>query len=180
MRAFTNNDCETAKAVAIDYFKKSVIDNNRTGLLGNYMKFKVSRDEGYGLADFEHPFIKSLYGISGRAINYKSHGLESSDYQLVSPEYYMDVIEGSDVLKSYTDKDPFTADEVRKTWSNDICKAPIELVNASGLSSAFNDEKQIDEAFYIVYLGICQELGVDSNEISIGDAYLDYLKKLYK
>ena len=178
-RAFTNNDSVTAKAVAIDYFKESVIDST-TGLLDKYMRFKVSRDQGYGLADFEHPFIKSLYGIVGRATNYKAHGLTSGDYQLVSPEYYIDVIEGSDVLKSYTDKDPFTVDEVRKTWSNDLYNAPIELVTANGLSSAFNDEKQIDEAFYIVYLGICQELGVDSNEVSIGDAYFDYLKKIYK
>ena len=178
-RAFANNDCITAKAVAMDYFKESVIDGTK-GLFDKYMRFRASRDQGYGLADFEHPFIKSLYGITGRAVNYKIYGLKSDDYQLVSPEYYMDMIEGSDVLKSYTDKDPFTADEVRKTWANDLYNAPLQLVNDSDLSSALNDEKHIDEAFYIVYLGICQELGVDSNEASIASSYLEYMEKKYK
>ena len=107
-RAFTNNGSATAKAVVMDYFKESVINNNETGFLRKYMRFKASRDQGYGFADFEHPFIKSLYGIIGRAANYKAYNLASGDYQPVSPKYYMDMIEGSDVLKSYTDKDPFT------------------------------------------------------------------------
>ena len=179
-RAFTNNDSVTAKAVAMDYFKKNVIDNHTAGLLDKYMKFKICRDKGYGLANFEHPFIKSLYGIAGRGINYKVYVLNSGDYQPVSPEYYMNMIEGSDVLKSYTDTDPFTTEEVRKTWSNDLYNAPLELVNANGFSSVINDEKQIDEAFYIMYLGICQELGMDPNETSIIDAYYDYLQKIYE
>ena len=182
-RAFTNNDCVAAKVVVEDYFQQSVIVGT-SGLFDQYMRFRASRDKGYGLANFEHPFIKCLYGIAGRVANYQINGFVSESYQVVSPEYYMGVIEESDALKSYTDSDPFNVDEVRKAWATDIYNAPIELVNSSNLSSILQDEKNIDEGFYLSYIVMCQESGQDPNEMTgivpVASAYLECMKKEYE
>ena len=182
-RAFSNNDCVAAKVVVEDYFQQSVILST-SGLFDKYMRFRASRDQGYGLANFEHPFIKALYGIAGRVANYQINGFASESYQVVSPEYYMGVIEESDALKSYTDSDPFNVDEVRKAWATDIYNAPIELVNSSDLSSILQDEKNIDEGFYLAYIVMCQELGQDPNEMTgivpVASAYLKCMKKEYE
>ena len=182
-RAFANNDCVVAKVVVEDYFQQSVIDST-SGLFDKYMKFRASRDNGYGLADFETPFIKALYGIAGRVANYQINSFASEGYPTVSPEYYMGVIEESDALKSYTDSDPFSVDEVRKAWATDIYNAPLELVNSSDLSSILKDEKNIDEGFYLTYVVICQELGEDPNKMTgivpVASAYLEYMKKEYE
>ena len=181
-RAFANNDCPTAKVVVIDYFIRDII---QAGLFTKYVPFVVSRESGSSAAamTMEVPFIKTLFGIAGRAMNYRMKGLSKENYQTLTSEDFIAIIEDSDALKSYTDKDPFTVDEVRKSWANDIYNAPLELIKSGKLSDMLENEKYVDEAFYITYVAICKDLKEDPEEAvsvyKITSVYLNYLKEYH-
>lgn len=176
-RAFAENQSVVAKTVATDYFILDVVSD---GLLSLYMRFAAFR-EGGSYAFMEEPFIKALYGIAGRAVNYLHNGLKQGNYQTITPGDFTSIIENSDVLKSYTDEDPFTADEVRETWSQDLYNSPLGIVHSSSLSSVLDEEEYVDALFYFAYIKLCvdedpaENVGVSK----IASVYLEYLKAYY-
>ena len=179
-RAFTDVKCVVAKAVATDYFMRDVIDN---GLLSLYMRFAISREKGsVSYAFMEEPFVKALYGVAGHAVNYLRNGMEQENYQTTIPGDFISIIENSDVLKSYTDSDPFTADEVRKQWAQDLYSSPLEIVHSSRLSSFLDKEEYVDALCYLAYTTLChdQEDSVENVGVAkIACVYMDYLKEYY-
>lgn len=177
-RAFDGNNCTVAKAVAVDYFIQDVV---RGEMLTQYMRFAISRAK-FSTAEMTEPFIKALYGVSGRAFNYYFNSQRSGDYEILTSDKIKAIIESSDVLKSYTDTDPFTADTVRETWAKDMCDSPLSIVRSSKLSDMLDKEEYIDELCYFAYTILRKDEkssgeGVCVTEIAV--AYSDYLKEIY-
>lgn len=177
-RAFTDSQCTAAKVVATDYFMSDIVER---GLLSLYISFDTSRAGG-SFAVMEEPFIKALFGVAGRVVNYKSKGLNGERYQSMAPDDFISVIEESDVLKSYTDTDPFAADEKRRSWTEKLYRAPLELVSSSRLNSLLNDEEYVDMLYYNTYIVLRsgQEASAESVSVAgVANAYLEYLKEFY-
>ena len=120
-RAFSNTECIAAKMVATDYFMSSVVDDE---LLKKYMRFALAREKGLSMADWNEPFIKALYGVVGRVANYLNNEAEEVNYRTLAAVDFESIIANNDVLKSYTDNDPFAADEVRAKWAEDLYNSP--------------------------------------------------------
>ena len=181
-RAFADNASTTAKSVFINYFKIDLTANSSCGLYKQYIRYYMGGHKSQrGAEQAYEVLIKYLHGIAGRVFHYSRYVLNSGDYQPISPEYYIEkIIAVNTELKSYTDKDPFTMDEVRKEWANDLYNAPLELVKSSELSSVLNDEKRISEAFYLVYLDICQRLGKDSDGTDGLTTYHNYMEEIHE
>lgn len=178
-RAFTDIECRTARVVAIDYFMYEVV---RAKLLNEYVSFAVSREKGSRLIEFEEPFIKALYGTAGHAFNYLKNDLQQEEYQTMTPADFLPVIEDSDVLKSYTDDDPFAVQEVRAKWAKDIYNAPLEMVRSSELKDLLAEEEHMDAMYYLTYVVLCEneEDCVENASVEmIASVYTDYLKEIY-
>ena len=177
-RAFSNTECIAAKMVATDYFMSSVVDDE---LLKKYMRFALARERNLSLADWNEPFIKALYGIAGRANNYLNHRVKKGSYRTMEAIDFESIIANSDVLKSYTDSDPFTADEVRSKWAEDLCNSTLEIVKSSDLGSFLDKEEYIDELSYFAYIRLCSDknANVGTDISSIANVYLEYLKDRY-
>ena len=178
-RAFSDTTCTGARVVAIDYFIWEVI---RAKLLNEYVSFAVSREKGSRLIEFEEPFIKALYGAAGHAFNYLKNDLKQEKYQTMTPADFLPVIEESDVLKSYTDEDPFAVQEVRKKWANDIYNAPLEFVRSSELKDLLTEEEHMDAMYYLTYVVLCEneEDCVENASVdTIASVYTNYLKEIY-
>ena len=176
-RAFDDTGCAAAKAVATDYFVSAVVDD---GLLSLYMRFAISREKG-SYAFMEEPFIKTLYGVAGHVVNYINNGLVASNYRTMTSADFESIIDNSDVLKSYTDNDPFTTNEVRVKWAEELCNAPLEIVKSSRVSSLLDEEKYVDAMYYFAYIKLCSDEdpseGVGVSKIAA--VYLEYLKAYY-
>ena len=179
IRAFTDTQSTVAKVVAVDYFMRDVIDDK---LLSLYMSFAISREKGsVSYAFMEEPFIKTLYGIAGHAVNYLNNGLAEGNYRTMTPDDFIPVIENSDVLKSYTDNDPFAADEVRAKWAEELYNAPLEIVKSSRVGSFLDKEENVDALYYFAYMKLCgntdpaEDVGISK----IATVYLEYLKAYY-
>jgi hypothetical protein len=176
-RAFSDTECEIAKVVAIDYFVHDVVDNS---LFYKYAEFEIYREGGY-FVEKQEPFVKALYGVAGHAVNYLNNRLAEGDYRTMTSVDFGPVIENSNVLKSYTDRDPFTAEDVRAKWAEDLCNSPLQIVKFNELDSFFNKEEYVDALYYYTYLRLCTDGdpsdGVDISKIA--NAYLEYLKALY-
>ena len=177
-RAFSDTECVVAKIVATDYFVSAVIDD---GLLSKYMRFAIAREKGLSMADWNEPFIKALYGVVGRVANYSNNKAEEGNYRTLAAVDFKSIIANSDVLKSYTDSDPFAADEVRAKWAEDLCNSPLEIVKSSKLGSFLDKEEYIDELFNFAYLRLCggKDTAVSADVSTIANVYLDYLKECY-
>ena len=176
-RAFADTECAVAKAVATDYFVSAVVND---GLLTQYMRFAISREKG-SYAFMEEPFIKALYGVAGRVINYMNNGLAGGNYRTMTYVNFSSIIESSDVLKSYTDSDPFAADEVRAKWAEDLCNAPLEIVKSSRVSSLLDNEEYVDALYYFAYIKLCgnEDPAENIGVAKIAGVYLEYLKAYY-
>lgn len=177
-RAFSAAPCVAAQVVATDYFMRDIVSD---GLLSLYMRFAISREKG-SYTFMEEPFIKALYGVAGHAVNYQCNQSVQGNYQVMTPSDFITVIENSDVLKSYTDNDPFAADEVRMKWANDLCNAPIELVKSSKLSELLGEEEYVDALYYYAYVTLDkdqEEQGERAGIAKIASVYMDYLKEYY-
>ena len=176
-RAFSDTECAVAKAVATDYFVRAVVDD---GLLSQYMRFAISREKG-SYAFMEEPFIKALYGVAGHAVNYLNNGLAGSNYRTMTSVDFESIIENNDVLKSYTDSDPFAADEVRAKWAEDLCNSPFEIVKSSRVSSFLDKEEYVDALCYFAYIKLCgdEDPAEDVGISKIASVYLEYLKAYY-
>ena len=177
-RAFSDAECVVAKAVATDYFVHAVIDD---GLLSKYMRFALAREKGLSMADWNEPFIKALYGVAGRVANYLNNGAEEGNYRTLAAADFESIIANSDVLKSYTDSDPFAADEVRAKWAEDLCNSPLEIVKSSKLASFLDKEESIEALFYFACIKLCgnKDVAVGADISTISNVYLEYLKDRY-
>lgn len=176
-RAFTDTENAVAMAVATDYFVRAVINDK---LLTNYVSFTVSRKNG-SYASLEEPFIKALYGVAGHAVNYMNNGSTKGNYRTITSVDFKDIIENSDVLKSYTDSDPFSADNVRAKWAEDLCNAPLEIVKSSRVGSFLDNEEYVDAMCYYAYIELCvnddptENFGISK----ITSVFLNHLKAYY-
>jgi len=176
-RAF-NGDCAIAKTVAVDYFIREVVKGE---MLSQYMRFAIAKEK-YPTAEMMGPFVKVLYGVAGHAFNYHHNSLASENYQVMTPDAFKPIIEHSDTLKSYTDGDPFTVDDVREKWANDMYDSPLKMVRSSTLGSMLDNEKHIDEMCYCAYTILRQdnENGVENVSVTaIAVAYMNFLKEIY-
>ena len=176
-RAFSDTECAVAKAVATDYFVSAVIDGE---LLTQYMRFAVSRERG-SFAEMEEPFIKALYGVAGHAVNYLSNRLAEGNYRTMTSVDFESIIENSDVLKSYTDSDPFDVDKVRAKWAEDLCNSLLKIVKSSKVGSFLDKEEYVDALCYFAYIRLCgDEDPAENVGISkIANVYLEYLTAYY-
>lgn len=176
-RAFDDTGCAVAKAVATDYFVSAVVDD---GLLSQYMRFAISREKG-SYAFMEEPFIKALYGVAGHAVNYLNNGLAGGNYRTMTAVDFGSIIENSDVLKSYTDNDPFATDEVRAKWAEELCNAPLEIVKSSRVSGLLDKEEYVDALCYFAYIKLCvdEDPAEDVGISKIASVYLEHLKAYY-
>ena len=176
-RAFTGTECVVAKAVATDFFMRAVIDD---GLFSRYMRFAISREKG-SYAFMEEPFIKALYGVAGHAVNYRNNELAEGNYQTMTAADFGPIIENSDVLKSYTDSDPFATDGVRATWAEALCNSPLEIVKSSRVGNFLDEEEYVDALYYFAYIKLCGGEGPteDVGVSQIATVYLEYLKAYY-
>ncbi len=178
-RAFADTGCVVAAKVVIDYFMRAVINDK---LINLYMRFTVFRESNYSMVSEQEPFIKALYGIVGRAVNYLNNRSEQGNYRAIAPLDFNSIIENSDVLKSYTDVDPFAADKVRMKWGEDLCNSPLELVKECRMSSFLDKEEYVDAICYYTYIAMyrgeenpTENIGVSK----IAETYLNYLKEYY-
>ena len=178
-RVFADTDNSITRVVAINYFLREVIDDK---LFYKYSFFAICREKGYSLSNSEEPFVKALYGIAGHVVNYLQNEFGPDNYVPVTQDDFIPIIENSDVLKSYTDADPFTADEVRKKWAQELCDSPLEIVRSSSLSSLLDEEGYVDKLYYLAYIILCkkQEVTFDNVSVSsVSSVYLEHLKEYY-
>lgn len=181
-RAFDGDNNTVAKAVAVDYFIKDVV---KLPMYEKYMRFAIAKEKG-DFSGWMGSYVQVLYGIAGRAFtyqfNHKNNNLQPESYQAITPEVFKTIIENNEVLQSYTDSDPFTVDTVRQTWSNTLCKAPLEMVRSSKLGDLLDNEQRIDEMCYLAYT-VLPKVGEDSGEnasvTEIAVTYNDFLKEMY-
>ena len=178
VRAFDSDNCAVAKAVAVDYFIQDVVKGE---MLTLYMRFAIAKIKG-DFSGWMPAFIKVLYGIAGHAFTYQCNKANPKNYKAITPDEFKTIIEHSDVLKSYTDSDPFKADSEREAWANDLYESPLKIVRSSKLGSVLNNEKFIDEMCYLAYtiLRKDQENSVENVSVAeIAVAYTDFLKEIY-
>ena len=177
-RAFDGDNCAVAKAVAVDYFIQDVVKDE---MLTLYMRFAIAKEKG-DFSGWMPSFVKALYGFAGHAFTYQCNRANPEKYQAITPDEFKIIIEHSDVLKSYTDSDPFTVDTVRENWAKDMCESPLKMVRSSKLGSVLNNEKYIDEMCYLAYtiLRKDQENSIEKVSVSeIAVTYTDFLKEIY-
>lgn len=181
-RAFSSDNFEVAKAVAVDYFIQDVVKDK---MMSEYIRFAVSRN-GYHTPEMVNPFIQALYGVAGHAYNYQfnraHNNLQPESYQAITQEAFKTVIETSDVLKSYTDSDPFTIEATREKWAKDLYDSPMKLVRSSKLGSVLDNEKYIDEMCYLAYTVLRKDQENSVENVSVAEiavAYSDFLKEIY-
>lgn len=178
VRAFDSDNSAIAKDAAVDHFIQDVVKGE---MFTQYMRFAIAKEK-YPTAEMMEPFVKSLYGVAGHAFNYQIFRLQPENYQVMTPEAFKIVVENSDVLKSYTDQDPFAKDTVREKWANDMYDSPLKMVSSSKLGSVLDNEKYIDEMCYLGYtiLRKDQENSVENVSVAeIAVAYTDFLKEIY-
>ena len=150
-RAFDSDSCATAKAVAVDYFIQDVVKGE---MFTQYMRFAIAKEKG-DFSGWMAPFVQTLYGVAGHAFTYQCNRLNPENYQTITPNEFKLVIEHSDVLKSYTDGDPFAIDTVREQWANDMCDSPLKMVRSSKLGSNSHSKTEgIDK--YLPLIDICK------------------------
>ena len=181
-RAFSSDNFEVAKTVAVGYFIRDVVEDK---MMSEYIRFAVSRN-GYHTSEMVNPFIQALYGVAGHAYNYqfnrKHNNLQPESYQAITPEVFKTVIETSDVLKSYTDSDPFAIEATREQWAKDLYDSPMKLVRSSKLGSVLDNEKYIDEMCYLAYTILREDQENSVENVSVAEiavAYTDFLKEIY-
>lgn len=183
-RAFTTPNSAAAISVAMDYFIWFFVKDTMNGLFSLYMPSSLSQKKGVAIGDSKDFFIKALYGIAGRAMNYRKNGYGQESYRKLAPEDFMDIIENDNALKSYTDADPFKADEVRKVWAKDLCDVPLKIIESSKVGFLFENEDHIDAAFYFAYMTLCLDCGENADEevsvSKIARVYLDCLNAYYR
>ena len=178
-RAFADTESAIAKAVATDYFMGDIVSG---ALLSSYVRFAVAREGRSYIAAMEEPFIKALYGVAGRVVNYLSNRSEQGDYRTMTPDDFLPVIEDSDVLKSYTDGDPFVVDVMRKKWAEALCSSSYELVKSSRMNNLLEKEEYVDAMYFYAYTQLCQD---EENPIEnvcvakVANVYITYLKEYY-
>ncbi len=178
VRAFDSDNCAIAKTIAVDYFIRDVINGE---MFTQYMRFAIAKEK-YPTAEMMEPFVKALYGVAGHAFNYQCNRLDPENYQVMTPDAFKLVIEHSDVLKSYTDEDPFTADTVRQKWANDMYDSPLKMVRSSKLGSVLDNEKYIDEMCYLAYTILRKDQENSIENVSVAEiavAYRDFLNETY-
>ena len=167
-----------AKMVAIDYFVYDVVQGD---FLTQYMRFAIAKEK-YPTREMMDPFIKALYGVAGHAFNYQYNRSVQGDYQLMTPDAFALIIEHSDVLKSYTDEDPFAAETVRKTWAQDLYDAPLKMIRSSKLGGMLDKEEYVDAMCYFAYITLRENPADIDEKVSVAEmavAYSDYLKAIY-
>lgn len=177
-RAFDSDNCAVAKAVAVDYFIQDVVKGE---MLTLYMQFAIAKEKG-DFSGWMPSFVKALYGIAGHAFTYQHNSANPEKYQAITPDEFKIIIEHSDVLKSYTDSDPFTVDTARENWAKDMCESPLNMVRSSKLGSVLNNEKCIDELCYLAYITLRKDQENSTEKVSVPEiavAYTDFLKEIY-
>ena len=177
-RAFDGDNCAVAKAVATDYFIQDVVKDE---MLTLYMRFAIAKEKG-DFSGWMPSFVKALYGFAGHAFTYQCNRANPEKYQAITPDEFKIIIEHSDVLKSYTDSDPFTVDTVRENWAKDMCESPLKMVRSSKLGSVLNNEKYIDEMCYLTYTILRKDQENSIEKVSVPEiavAYTDFLKEIY-
>ena len=178
VRAFNGDNCAVAKAVAVDYFIQNVVKGE---MLTQYMRFAIAKEKG-DFSGWMASFVKVLYGIAGHAFTYQCNRANPENYQAITPDEFKTIIEHSDVLKSYTDSDPFKADSERETWANDLYESPLKIVRSSKLGSVLDNEKYIDEMCYLAYTTFRKDQENSVENVSVAEiavAYTDFLKEIY-
>ena len=176
-RAF-GDEHAIAKTVAIDYFIHDVVQGD---FLTQYMRFAIAKEK-YPTPEMIEPFVKALYGFAGHAFNYQHNRSAQGDYQLMTQEAFALIIEHSDVLKSYTDEDPFAADTVRNKWANDLYNAPLQMVRSSKLGGMLDKEEYVDAMCYFAYTALCENQTDGVEKVSVAEiavTYSDCLKAIY-
>ena len=178
VRAFDSDNCAVAKAVAADYFIQDVVKGE---MLTLYMRFAIAKEKG-DFSGWMPSFVKALYGIAGHAFTYQCNRANPENYQAITPDEFKIIIEHSDVLKSYTDSDPFTADTVRQTWANTLYEAPLGMVTSSKWGGLLDNEKYLDEIFYLTYIVLRKDQDNSGENASVSEiavTYTDFLKEIY-
>lgn len=178
VRAFDSDNCAIAKAVAVDYFIQDVVKGE---MFTQYMRFAIAKEK-YPTAEMMEPFVKALYGVAGHAFNYQCNRLNPEKYQTITPNDFKLVIEHSDVLKSYTDEDPFAADTVRQKWANDMCDSPLKMVRSSKLGSVLDKEQNVDALCYFAYIILHKDQDNSVENVSVAEiavAYTEFLQEMY-
>lgn len=180
-RAFACKD-NSAMIVAMEYFKINIIHYEFST---KYALFVDPTTNPAVHTICAHQFIQTLYGIAGHALNYSKKGHSECNYQAITPEDFLEVIENSNMLKSYTDADPFKADETRKQWAEEMYNAPLDMVKSSALNEMLENELFIDEAYFLTYMFIYKSSdGSEYNDnISIdkiASTYMSYVEEYHK
>lgn len=177
---------QVAIIIATQYFIIEVVKGSPIHSIRTRFKFYSYADDLN--EECAHSYIQAVYGIAGRVLNYFKYITEGNseyNYQAITPEDFLEVIENSKTLKSITDTDPFIADETRKQWAEKLYKAPLDIVKYSALNEIFDNEVFIDRAYFLMYEVIYESLedGSDyKDNISIEKiafTHLTYFKKLY-
>ena len=177
-RAFSSDNFEVAKAVATGYFIQDVVKGE---MLTLYMQFAIAKEKG-DFSGWMPSFVKALYGIAGHAFTYQCNRANPENYQAITPDDFKIIIEHSDVLKSYTDSDPFAVDTVRENWAKDMCDSPMKLVRSSKLGNLLDDERHMDEMCYLAYTILRKDQENSIEKVSVPEiavAYTDFLKEIY-
>lgn len=170
-RAFADNEHVIPLAVVIDYFMRDVVTGK---LLTSFDLVEISNADWAKI-----PFVQALYGVAGRTVNYLNNGLGQKNYQTMTPTDFISIIENSNVLKSYTDGDPFAADEVRTKWAEDLCNSSLEIAKSSEVGSFLEKEEYVDALYFYTYIKLCsdEEDPAKSADITkIVNAYIKYLE----
>ena len=141
-RAFNSDNCAVAKAVAVDYFIKDVVKGE---MLTLYMQFAIAKEKG-DFSDWMPSFVKALYGVAGHAFTYQCNKANPENYQAITPDEFKIIIEHSDVLKSYTDSDPFTVETVRENLQSNIDDKVDQTIYDQAIQTLQNDK--VDQSTY--------------------------------
>ena len=177
-RAFGGDNSTVAKTVVVDYFIQEVV---KGPLLEMYMRFAIAKEKG-DFSGWMASYVQVLYGIAGHVFTYQCNRANPEKYQAITPDEFKIIIEHSDVLKSYTDSDPFTVDTVRENWAKDMCESPLKMVRSSKLGDLLDNEKYLDEICYLTYIVLRKDQdnsGEDASVSEIAVIYTDFLKEIY-
>jgi hypothetical protein len=108
--------------------------------------------------------------------------LQPESHQAITQEAFKTIIETSDVLKSYTDSDPFVIEATREKWAKDLYDSPMKIVRSSKLGNLLDNERHMDEMCYLAYTILRKDQENSIEKVSVPEiavAYTDFLKEIY-
>ena len=180
-RTFGEPWSAVSEFVLTEYFIRDVFDRKFLLLYQDFITWRNRHNGNENLLSRVHSFIQALFGVAGRVVSYHNTYEMQKAYVPMTPDDFIGIIENNDTLKSYTDKDPFTASEVRAAWTPKLYNLPLEILEVNNWNDLLNEEKQIDAMYYYAYKRICKENSADQFSVAIvSSVLLDYVEELLK